>query len=179
MKSVRGRALTAGAAILLPLAAGTMAVAGDAQLIAARIANFREIGTAFKQVNDELKSSQLGLARVREAVTLIMNRGAEIPHWFPPGSEPATSVDQGWFARIRNWLGLGETVTLPDEAKTRAKIEVWTAPAKFRKAHRNFMHEAEKLLQAANEGEITAISERFEALGKACEGCHEEFREDD
>lgn len=170
--------LPAGAAILLPLA-GTIAGAGDAHLIDARIANFREIGTAFKQVNDELKSKRPDLVRIRESACLINDRGAEIPRWFPPGSEPATPLEKGWLEHIRGWFGFGDTLALPDAAKTRAKIEVWTEPAQFKERYSKLSLEADKLCQAAQKGEIAVITERLRSLGKACKSCHEKFREEE
>lgn len=168
-----------GRAAVLWAFAGATALAADPHAIDARIANFREIGTAFKKIKDELNSKRPDLARVRDSARLIKDRGAEIPLWFPPGSEPATPVEQGWLDSLLDWFGLGDTVALPDEAKSRAKIEVWTAPAQFEAAHRTFALEAEKFWQAVQNGDQATIEARFQALGNTCEHCHEKFREED
>jgi cytochrome c556 len=167
------------AAAVLWVVAGATALAADPHVIDARIANFREIGTAFKQAKDELKSKQPDLGRVRDAARLIKDRGAEIPLWFPPGSEPATPPEQSWLDSLLGWFGVGGTLALPDEAESRAKIEVWTARAQFEAAHRTFALEAENFWQAMQNGDKATIEAQFQTLGNTCESCHEKFREEE
>jgi cytochrome c556 len=147
--------------------------------IAGRVAYFREIGTAFKHVNDELSAKQPDFARIRESAQLIKSRAAEMRHWFPPGSEPRPPAEQSWIDTLLGWLGLADRVQLPDDAKTRAKIEAWTKPQQFNEAHRAFALEADKFWHAARGGESAVIASRAQALGKTCEGCHKQFREEE
>lgn len=167
------------AAILLLLLGITVTFAGDPHLIEARIANFREIGTAFKAVKDELRSKQPDLAHIRESARFIKTRGAEMPRWFAPGSEPAARTETSWLDTVRGWLGLGAAVALPEQAKTEARMEVWTDPARFKAAHHAFVLEADRLWQAAQTAKMPVIAERFQALGKACESCHKKFKDED
>ena len=162
--------------VILLLLAGGAASAGDKQMIETRIANYREIGTAFKQVNDELKLKQPDMERIRSAARLIKDRGSQMLQWFPAGSEPDAPVHKSWFESVLGWFGGGGDGVLPDEDRSYAKLEVWTQPAKFKAAHRNFMREAEKLSQTAQSGNIAAIGAQSRVLGEACKSCHQDFR---
>ncbi len=72
------------------------------------------------------------------------------------------------------WEGFG-----PDTDKgapTRAKPEVWTNNAQFRQAAEAFQAEAPKLVAAAQSGNMDQIKAAFNAVNKACDNCHDNFR---
>ena len=59
---------------------------------------------------------------------------------------------------------------------TDAKPEIWQQPDKFAEAARLMGTEAEALAAAVKAGKTAELGERVKALGKACGGCHQNFR---
>lgn len=57
--------------------------------------------------------------------------------------------------------------------ESRAKAEVWTDAADFKAAADALAAETEKLVEAANSGDVDAFKAQFGPTGKACGGCHE------
>ncbi len=145
--------------------AGTLLGAQDvspAQAIKDRIANFKEIGTAFKAIRDELKASSPSMPTLQNAARRIESYGSKIPTWFPPGT--------GREAQSEN---------VPKEEKTHAKPEVWTQRADFEETHRKFLAEAKKMNAVAQTGDAAAVAAQFKALGEGCKNCHQTFKEKD
>jgi cytochrome c556 len=117
-----------------------------------RVASLRELGAAFKNVNDELKSGtpqiyiiQLSARQIRDVAKLQYG-------WFPAGSGPAPG------------------------RKTAAKPEIWTQPAKFKAAQDAFAAEAAGFMKVAQGGNVGAIKVAAKSLGQTCGGCHRPFR---
>ncbi|MCW5576887.1 MAG: cytochrome c [Burkholderiales bacterium] len=74
-----------------------------------------------------------------------------VPHAFAPGS------DKG--------------------AQTRARPEIWSDAAGFKKVMDNFQAEATKLAQVAKTaGAVDQIRGQFGALAKSCGACHDNYR---
>jgi cytochrome c556 len=73
---------------------------------------------------------------------------------------------------------LMETVAAGSDkgAETRAKSEIWSDAAGFKKASDNFTAEGTKLSEAAKTGGIDAIRAQLGAVIKSCDGCHDNFR---
>ncbi len=63
-------------------------------------------------------------------------------------------------------------------ANTRAKPEVWTDQAKFKERGEKLNVEVGRLLAAAKGNDLAATRAAFGDVGKACKGCHDEFRRD-
>ena len=147
------------------------------QIIQSRIANFREIGTAYKHITDELKSRRPDLPRIQESAQLIENRGADMLLWFPPGSEPPPEPSKSWLDTILGWFCSEDSLSLPGEAKSHAKRAIWAQRAKFEQAHDKFNTAADRMLRAAEGGQPAAISAQFRRLGETCKGCHDVYRE--
>jgi len=61
-------------------------------------------------------------------------------------------------------------------APTKAKPEIWTDNAKFKQAALNLQNETPKLVTAAKTGDMNQIKTAFSDVGKACKGCHDDFR---
>jgi cytochrome c556 len=61
--------------------------------------------------------------------------------------------------------------------KSAALPAVWNEPAKFREAQERLQSEVAKLVQVSKSGDEAAIKAQIGAVGKACGGCHENFRE--
>lgn len=63
-----------------------------------------------------------------------------------------------------------------DKGDTKAKPEIWTDADKFRTAITRMQDEMVKLNAAAKGGNIDAIKAASGEVGKACKGCHDDFR---
>jgi cytochrome c556 len=150
---------------------------GADQLIQSRIANFREMGTAYKYIGDEMTRRQPHLFKIQESAQLIKNRGADMLHWFPHGSEPPPQARSSWLDTILGWFSTEDSFTLATGAKSHAKRTVWTERQKFEEANSKFQAQADRMWQAAQTGQATAISAQFKRLGETCKGCHDVYRE--
>jgi cytochrome c556 len=146
---------SAAIATLLAMGGGTLAYAASPAIVSAikaRQANFKEIGGAFKTVNDEIKSGAPNFASVRPAAREVALRAAGQAKYFVRGSGPES----------------GE--------KTRALPTIWTDPAGFGQANANFVRAAAALDVAAQKGDVAALTAARTALGGACKACHDKFR---
>lgn len=123
--------------------------------VKSRLAGFRELGAAFKNVNDELKSDtpqaivlQLSARQIRDSARLQYG-------WFPAGSGPQPGV------------------------KTAAKPEIWSKPAEFKAAQDNFANAAAAFYKVSAGGDPAAIKAQAKLLGATCSSCHKAFRTED
>jgi len=64
-------------------------------------------------------------------------------------------------------------------APTEAKPEIWTEWDKFTAAAKNLEDQATKLAEVSAGGDVAAIGAQLGEVGKACGGCHEQFRKKD
>jgi len=145
------------------------------EVIKNRISNFREIGTAFKGIRDELRSKQPYLPSIQESAGQIESLGAEIPSWFPPGTGPVAAPEKGIIDTILGWFSAADAASA--EGKTRAKPAVWAERAAFERAQQKFHAEAQKMNEAALSGNKAAVAAQFKVLGETCKNCHQTFRE--
>ncbi len=65
-----------------------------------------------------------------------------------------------------------------DKGDTKAKPEIWTDPDKFNAGAMKMQDEMAKLNAAAKGGSLDAIKAAVGDVGKACKGCHDDFRKD-
>ena len=63
-----------------------------------------------------------------------------------------------------------------DKGDTKAKAEIWTEADKFRAAAARMQDEMVKLNAAAKGGNLDALKAAAGEVGKACKGCHDDFR---
>lgn len=147
------------------------------EIIKNRIANFREIGTAFKGIGDELKAKEPYIPTIQESAQHIESLGAEILSWFPPGSGPTPEPEKGIIDSILAWFSSDEPAK-NKEGKTKAKPAVWTQRATFEGNYRKFYAEAKKMNEVAQSGDKVAAAAQFKALGATCKTCHDTFREE-
>jgi cytochrome c556 len=63
-------------------------------------------------------------------------------------------------------------------AKSEALPEIWENPDDFKAAIDKFVEAANGMSAAANDGDKVAIGPAMNALGQACKGCHDNFREE-
>lgn len=121
--------------------------------IKSRKANYKEIGGAFKTLNDEIKTGSPSIDTIQPLAKDLLKRGSMQMNFFPAGSGPES----------------GE--------KTRAKAAIWAEPDDFRKSHQDFITAAEQLNHAIDSGDLASMASAQKALGAACKSCHEHYRQ--
>lgn len=63
------------------------------------------------------------------------------------------------------------------DGKTEALPAIWEKPDQFKQAVQKFVDAANGLSSAADSGDPSKIGPAVKALGEACKGCHDDFRE--
>lgn len=131
-----------------------LAADGDAMedVIKSRQQNLRDMGGAFKGINDELKKDKPMVTLIKQYAEQIDDLAQQQKHWFPAGSGPEAGV------------------------KTAAKPEIWTKPADFKKVQDALIVESAKFLQVVAGNDLDAIKAETRLLGQACGACHRPFR---
>ena len=61
--------------------------------------------------------------------------------------------------------------------KSAALPAIWNEPAKFKEAQERLQSEVSRLVSVSKGGDEGAVKAQIGAVGKACGGCHENFRE--
>ena len=160
------KAVAASAALLGLAACGKAAetpaapaadVAADSPAVAAvktRQAGLKELGKAFKGVNEELKKSQPDMAVFTAAAPILTSASKAQYDWFPAGSGPEAGV------------------------KTEALPVIWSEPDNFASHQKDFEAAAAGFAEAVASGDAAAIAAKTKAVGATCGGCHKVFRED-
>ena len=64
------------------------------------------------------------------------------------------------------------------DIKTRALPAAFTDTAKFKESQDRYQGETAKLLSIVKSGDEAAVKAQIVAVGKACDSCHESFRDD-
>jgi cytochrome c556 len=118
----------------------------------ARKANYKEIGGAFKTINDEVKSGAPDMNSVRPLARDLAGRAALQLRNFPRGSGPESGL------------------------KTRAKPEIWSDNATFVKLQNDMVSAANALNAAAAKGDVAGLTAARTTLGGICKSCHDRFR---
>ena len=134
------------------LALATPLLAAPADVVRTRVAGLRELGAAFKSVNDGLRSSEPQTILLQQSARQIRNAANAMPGWFPRGSGPEAGV------------------------KTAAKPEIWSQAARFQAAQNAFIGQASQFQAAIGSGNVEAMRAKARALGATCKGCHDSFR---
>lgn len=132
--------------------AATPLLAAPADQIRARIAGYRDLGEAFKAVNDGLRRGGLAPANMVRLADRITASSRAQYGWFPAGSGAARGV------------------------KTAAKPEVWSRAAEFRAAQDRFAQQAQAFRRVAASGDAAALRTASRQLGASCKSCHDTFR---
>ncbi len=139
-----------GLVLGVALAGGT-AHAAAADAVRTRIANYRELGAAFKAVNDGLRG-EVQTVLIQQSARQIRNASRAQYSLFPAGSGPQPGV------------------------KTAARPDIWAKPAQFKTAQDNFARQAEVFQRAAGSGNAALIRAEARKLGGTCKACHDVFR---
>jgi cytochrome c556 len=148
---------TKAAAVALALGAACTAAwaATPAQTIAARQANFKAIGKAFKALRDEVGKDAPSQAVLSANATILANSAARIPGLFPAGTGQASGV------------------------KTAALPTIWTRNGDFRASANQLLTSARAVQGAAAAGNINGVKAGLGRLGGSCKSCHDVFKAKD
>jgi len=142
----------AAAGVLIATTGTALAQTAAQKAVEARQENYKQLGGAFKKINDELKGGSPDMAAIAAAATKMSDLAVKVPGWFPKGS----GVESG--------------------AKTRALPEIWTDAAGFAAAERKLQTETAKLAQVASAGDLSALRAQVKATGGTCKACHDKYR---
>jgi cytochrome c556 len=124
-------------------------------VIEGRQAALRDIGAAYKNINDEFKRSQPSLAVIRQNANQIDDLAKQQKFWFPKGTGPETEIEM------------------------KAKPAIWKQPAEFKAGQAAMAEQAAKLAKVAAGQDLAAIKAQSQALGRSCKSCHDKFREEE
>lgn len=153
MPSAQAKTSSLAIAVVLAMTAGGAAVAATAaEAIAARQAGYKQMGKAFKAMNDELKKDNPDLSQFAAYAKTIRTQSLLVPSWFPKGSGPGAGVE------------------------TKAKAAIWAEPAKFATLGKNLQVETAKLQTAVATKNVDAIKAQVRATGGTCKACHDPYR---
>jgi cytochrome c556 len=147
--AIAAAALTVGGAVA---AGGALAQGAGADAVKARQANYKQLGGAFKVINDQLKADSPDMAQIKAAAAKMAALGARAAAWFPRGSGPEAGV------------------------KTGAKPQIWTDPAGFAAAAKTLQTATANLSAAADTGDLDRVKAAVGPTGAACKGCHDKYR---
>lgn len=135
------------------LASGTVA----AQVKPEEVIKFRQsvytvIGWHVRPMGDMVKGQiPYDQAEFLRNAGIVAKMSTVAPHAFPAGSDTG--------------------------AKTRAKPEIWSDAAGFKKVMDNFQAEAAKMAEVAKTAtSVDQVRGQFGALGKSCGACHDNYR---
>ena len=146
----RSRLRALAALALAGLAAPLLAAPADQ--IRVRTTGYRDLGAAFKAINDGLRAPSPQPAVLRAAAQRIRNAATQQYNWYPAGSGPRPGL------------------------KTAAKPEIWTQGARFRQLQDGFAVQSAALERAVSTGNTAAIRTAARSLGGSCKACHDQFR---
>jgi cytochrome c556 len=153
MPSAQAKTSSLAIAVVLAMTAGGVAVAATAaEAIAARQAGYKQMGKAFKAMNDELKKDNPDTTQFAAYAKTIRTQSLLVPSWFPKGTGPEAGVD------------------------TKAKPAIWAEPAKFATLGKNLQAETAKLQAAVATKNLDTIKAQVRATGGACKACHDPYR---
>jgi len=148
---------------LLKLVLGTV--------LAFSIAGVAQAQAPFKKTEDAIK--------YRKSALFVMGQHFGRIGAVVKGERPYNKEELAWNAGVAEQMSIlpwDGFVAGSDKGKTDAKPEIWSDAAKFKSAAEKMQKEMSKLAQIAKGGDLNAIKAQFGATGKACKGCHDDFR---
>jgi cytochrome c556 len=75
------------------------------------------------------------------------------------------------------WDGFDPSTKDVKDIKTAALPAIWSEPDKFRQAADRLQAETSKLYEVSKSGDEAAVKSQIGAVLKACNGCHDNFRQ--
>jgi cytochrome c556 len=152
--SVRIAAVVLAASLLGGLA--VQAAPSTMATIKARQDKLRDMGSALKAIDDELKKRTVDWDNViLPNAQTVKDRSGYLLTWFSKGTGPESGV------------------------KTYALLGVWQKADEFTRLGKAAQAEAAKLSQVAAGKDAAAVKAQAFAMGKACKACHDDYRSKD
>ena len=140
------------AVLAVAVATPLIAAATPADAVRTRVSGLRELGAAFKSVNDALRSPTPQTMLIQISARQISGAARAQYNWFPAGSGPQAGL------------------------KTAAKPAIWGQSARFKQAQDAFATQATAFQRAAQGGNMDLVRAEARKLGQTCKGCHDTFR---
>ncbi len=134
------------------LLVGVPSLAAGPDPVATRVQGYRDLGSAFKNVQDELRSPSPQPYILQLSARQIRDAAKQQYGWFPTGSGPRPGV------------------------KTAAKPVIWEQPAQFKSAQDALAAQANGFYQAVAGGDMAKVRVAAKSLGQSCGNCHRTFR---
>ncbi len=145
-------------------------------LVAAGVAVAVASGVALAQVKPEI------LVKQRQAVMTLQGKYFGPMAGMAQGKVPydanVVQRNAGFLDNLSRmpWDGFDPS-TKDVTVKTAALPAIWSDSAKFREAADRLQSETSKLYAVSRSGDEAAVKAQIGAVGKACGGCHESFRQ--
>ncbi len=145
-------------------------------LLAAGVAVAVASGVALAQVKPEI------LVKQRQAVMTLQGKYFGPMAGMAQGKVPydanVVQRNAGFLDNLSRmpWDGFDPS-TKDVTVKTAALPAIWSDSAKFREAADRLQSETSKLYAVSRSGDEAAVKAQIGAVGKACGGCHESFRQ--
>lgn len=140
------------AGAVLGLAVTAAAQTTGVAAVEKRQAEMKKLGGAFKATLDFIKDGVGTAADVQKAAGVVKGQAEILPTLWQPGTA----------------LGVGKSAALPALWERKAEVDKISAQMKV---------DADKLVQAAATGDKAQIGAAFQAVGKNCQACHQDFRQ--
>ena len=143
-------------------------------LIAAGVAVAVASGVALAQVKPEI------LVKQRQAAMTLQGKYfgpmAAMAQGKVPYDANVVQRNSGFLDNLSRmpWDGFDPSTK---DVKSAALPAVWSESAKFREAGDRLQSETSKLYAVSRSGDEAAVKAQIGAVGKACGGCHETFRQ--
>lgn len=122
------------------------------EAIEARQHNLKDLGGAFKAINDQLATPSPNMQEITFAAQEVKNHSMDIDTWFQEGTGPSSGVE------------------------TEALAKIWEDPSGFTSAAAAFEAAAAKLSDAVTAGDQAAIGAAAKETGATCKACHDAYR---
>jgi cytochrome c556 len=130
-------------------AQGTVPMSADA-IIAARQAGYDNMSASVADMKRAVEAKVTEVKPFKNNADAIVHWARAVPSLFPPGTEKGHN--------------------------TKALPTVWSDRAGFEKAAASLATAGEALSKAAADNDAAAFAVAFQNTGKACGGCHHDFR---
>ncbi|MDP9055741.1 MAG: cytochrome c [Pseudomonadota bacterium] len=148
ISSIKLTALAAGL-----LCCGIAAYAATpTEIVAARQANFKQMGKGMKAIREQMISPTPAFDAIKAGAAAIDQSAGKVAGYFPQGSGPQAGL------------------------KTGALPEIWEKNAEFKADAAKLVKAAAAMRTAAASGNIDQVKAQFMAVGGTCKECHQDFR---
>jgi cytochrome c556 len=150
--------ITAAAGLCLLGSISGMALADEPASAQATVdtrrAGLKKMGAAMKALSEQLRTDAPDTAKLVATSQVIMAGAAQVPTWFPAGTDNGTGLD---------------TDALP---------YIWKDRGKFDALATQLVAESRTLAAAATAGNLAAVRSQTTTVQSVCKSCHSSFRAD-